>query len=187
MRILENINLSLPHTRLAPDPATIPGLHPRCPVLCPLLPEPSRGVMAMIGLRCGLGLGCVLATPTTRPYQAERSPLSLLSPVSPTGPSSSGAPQQVPTLSGPPNRTAPATSIKMGLRVGFFLNNSWQGKHPLGMPRVNFQLILSFKQRSTLQRLGDISAATLAPHGSLPYLLAGQVVATSQHWFVSQA
>lgn len=72
----------------------------------------------------------------------------------------------------------------MSLQAVFFSNNSWQGKHPFGMPCVDFKLKLSLKQHSALQRLGHLLAATLAPHGSLPYLLAGRLVAISQRWFV---
>ncbi|KAI0287035.1 hypothetical protein BC826DRAFT_1046958 [Russula brevipes] len=50
----------------------------------------------------------------------------------PAGSSSSGAPQQVPTPPGPPNRAAPTTSINNESRGCFLLekNNSWQANAP---------------------------------------------------------
>jgi hypothetical protein len=96
--------------------------------------------------------------------------------VSPAG-SSYCAPQQVPTPPGPPNRAAPTTFINNESRGCFRLkkNNSWQGKHPFGMPRVD--LSVSF-------RSSHLSAATFAPHGSFPYPLAGRIIVASRHWFV---
>jgi hypothetical protein len=48
----------------------------------------------------------------------------------------------------------------MSLKTVFFSDNLWKGKHPFGMPRVDFKLILSLKQRSALQRLEHLDNAT---------------------------
>jgi hypothetical protein len=77
----------------------------------------------------------------------------------------------------------PTTSINNESRGCFLIekNNSWRVSILLACLVSTFNLTgyLSLKQRSPLQRLGHLSAATLAPHGSLPYLLAGRIIVAS--------
>jgi hypothetical protein len=69
----------------------------------------------------------------------------------------------------------------MSLKAVFLSNNSWQGKLLLACLVPTLNLPFRSSNPPTLQRLGHLSAATLAPHGFLPYLPAGRIVATSRH------
>jgi hypothetical protein len=94
----------------------------------------------------------------------------------------SGAPQQVPTSPGPPNRAGPTASVgsnplpPMPLpptitsrKAAVFSNISWEGKHPFQMSRADLKLTLYrfLKQYLLHERPGYYSPATFTPHGAL--------------------